>query len=148
MRAATTNRVLFILVTDRPEEALADALCCAMSDKPHWVHLTSDPLEILDIPNGTKCHGLWYSSRARMSPAEQAWRERRLYGGLDCLSDDDHARISAWIEKHKARIRAQLDAAAARIVEAANSAPVDEPKSVLPHPQPEIQNLVLSQRWT
>jgi hypothetical protein len=42
----------------------------------------SEPLEILALASGTRCVALWHSGRKKLCSAEQAWRERRLMGGL------------------------------------------------------------------
>lgn len=133
------EQIRLVIVTDNPDEAVADAFCCAMTNKPRWARIVSDPMEILHLPNGTKVRGLWYSSRARTSAAEYAWRERRLAGGLQFLTAEDEEDIAAWILHHKERMRAQIDSR--------QEAVMQERESVLPHPEPEIQNLVLSQRW-
>lgn len=133
------EQVRLVIVTDNPDEAVADALCCAMTNKPRWVRVVTEPLEILRLPDGTKARGFWYSSRARTSAAEYAWRERRLAGGLGFLSSEDEDEITAWILRHKERMRAQIDSR--------QEAALRERESVLPHPEPELQKLVLTQRW-
>ncbi|MEQ1403855.1 hypothetical protein ABK249_02820 [Neorhizobium sp. Rsf11] len=137
------DQIFLTIVTNDPDEAIADALCCAMTNKPKWVRVVSDPIDVLKLPNGTKCVGLWYSGRKHLSGAELAWRERRMAGGLEFLTDDDHRRIASWIERNKARMRGEtVDAALP------SRPQQDDKPSVLPHPQPELQNLILSQRWT
>jgi len=136
------ERVRFIIVNDRPEEALADLLCCAPSNAPKWVRVISEPMEILAIENGMKCRGIWYSTGgAKASAAEWAWRERRLKGGIDYLDETDEARILDWVQRHKARM------AEMRAGTPSQPAEPHARESVLPHPEPELQKLVLTQRW-
>lgn len=137
------DQIFLTIVTNNPDEAIGDALCCALTNKPKWVRIVSDPLEILALTSGTRCVALWYSGRKKLCPAEQAWRERRMMGGLKYLDDADYERIRAWIEKHKAKMRAE-----AGIPVSVPPAITPERDSVLPHPQPELQKLVLTQRWT
>ncbi|MCD8569796.1 MAG: hypothetical protein LRY50_16230 [Geovibrio sp.] len=90
------EQIRLVIVTDNPDEAVADALCCAMTNKPRWARIVSDPMEILHLPNGTKVRGLWYSSRARTSAAEYAWRERRLAGGRFVVPLPHPSGASLW----------------------------------------------------
>ena len=133
------ERVRFTIVTDRPEEALADLLCCAPTNAPKWVRVISDPMAILSIEDGMKCRGIWYSAGgAKASAAEWAWRERRLRGGIVWLDKDEEARIKDWVQRHKERMNGTSPSQP--------SAPHTR-ESVLSHPEPELQKLVLTQRW-
>lgn len=137
------DQIFLTIVTNNPEEAIGDALCCALNNMPKWVKVVSDPLEILAIGSGTRCVALWYSGRKKLCPAEQAWRERRLMGGLKYLDDADHERIRVWIDRHKAKMRGET-----AIPVSVHAVEEPEKESVLSHSQPEIQKLVLTQRWT
>nr|CAD6410985.1 hypothetical protein REQ54_00819 [Rhizobium sp. Q54] len=136
------ERVRFTIVTDQPEEAIADMLCCALTNAPKWVRILSDPQDILAIEDGMKCRGVWYSSGgAKACAAEWAWRERRMKGGIDYLDEADEARILDWVKRHKARMVELLAGAPAQPAEP------HARESALSHPEPELQKLVLTQRW-
>jgi len=89
---------LFIITND-PERALGETLGCATTNAPEWSRVVSDPVEILRLPDGAKCIGAWFGPGA--SAQESAWRERRMFGGIVFLSDEDWQRLSAWIAKRK-----------------------------------------------
>jgi len=131
-----SDRIFLTIVTNDPEKAIVEALDCPIEDKPKWLRLMSDPVDILAIPKGTKCFGVFFSGRKRLTGAELAWRDRRMSGGLDYLADQDWDRILAWIERYRVKKRGDVP-----------DAP-EEHRSILPHPQPELQKLVLTQRWT
>lgn len=141
-------KIFLTIVTDDPHEAIADALCCAMTNKPAWVAVVSDPLEILKLTDEYRCHGLWYTSRMRPSAAYLAWRERVQLGGLRFIDEADHAWIAKWIARHKQAMAVRIAAALGGTVPTDVVEVIEEKTSVLPHPQPELKNLVLSQRWT
>lgn len=98
---------------------------------PRWAHVTDDPLEILQLPNGAKCFGLWFSPRNKRSFAEQSWIERRCDGGIVLLSDEDWAKFFAW-----------RDGAPQETVPAT---PVVEPPAPVPS---AAANSMLFQVWT
>jgi len=123
------TEILFYIVTDNAERALADLFCSAPTNAPKWAKIVTDPLEILALPNGVKCRGQWYSPRGR-TEAERAWRERRLLGGLDFISAEDEARINTWIDRRN------------------GVAAPEKPAVAIARPEPELQNMTLSQRWT
>ncbi len=93
------SQIRLFLVTNNPERALGETLGCATTNAPEWCRVVSDPVEILRLPNGAKCVGAWFGLGA--SAQESAWRERRMFGGIVFLSDDDWQRLSAWIAKRK-----------------------------------------------
>jgi hypothetical protein len=137
------ERTRFVIVTDRPDRALAYMLCCAPTNAPKWVSVLSDPQAILAIEDGTKCRAVWYSPGGpKAGAAEWAWRERRLKGGIDYIDEQDEARIVDWVSRHKARM--------AELLAAGTALGISDPherESALPHPEPEIKKLVLTQRW-
>lgn len=134
-----SDQIFLTIVTNDPEKAIVEALDCPIEDKPKWLRLMSEPMEILRIPSGTKCYGVFFFGRKHLSGAELAWRDRRLEGGLDYLSDQDWDRINAWVDRYRAKKRGDG-------IEP--TPPEEDRRSMLPHPQPELRNLVLTQRWT
>lgn len=134
-----SDQIFLTIVTNDPSRAIVEALDCPLDDKPKWLRLMSEPMDILRIQNGTKCYGIFFSSRKHLTGAELAWRERRMEGGLDYLADEDWDRINAWVERYRARMRGDAPEAA--------SDPASR-KCGMAHPQPELQKLVLTQRWT
>ncbi|HEV7321520.1 MAG TPA: hypothetical protein VGO04_23185 [Ensifer sp.] len=93
------SRVRLFIVTNDPGRALGEALGCATINAPDWCPVVSDAVEILRLPDGAKCIGAWFGPRA--SAQESAWRERRMFGGIVFLTDEDWQRLSAWIAKRK-----------------------------------------------
>lgn len=110
------------IITDEPVVAMIDLFEVTPNTKPRWLRVVSDPATILALPNGSKCRAQWYSPRGR-TLADRAWRERRLAGGLDFISEDDEA----WI--------------------LANLKTVEPPAAPIRRPEPELQNMILTQRW-
>lgn len=94
--------VLFTVVTDDVDFALAAVFACARSNAPSFARVIDDPIEIMALPDGAKVHiAIWTSGRDR-SGAELAWRERRTRGGLVFLSDDEMDKVSRWRARHVA----------------------------------------------
>lgn len=87
------------IITNDPQRALGETLGCATTNAPDWCRVVSDPVEILRLADGAKCIGAWFGPGA--SVEESAWRERRLFGGLDFLDDEDWRRLSLWIARRK-----------------------------------------------
>lgn len=129
------SEIRLFIVTNNPLRALGDMLACATTNAPKWVRVVSDPIDIMNLPDGAKCQGAWYGPGT--SAAESMWIERRSRGGIFFLSDEDRDRIAAWVEKHKARIDAALSGQ--------RSAEPYSPSS--PHPSTPAQP-VLTQQWT
>lgn len=93
------SQIRLFIITNHPERALGETLGCATTNAPEWCRVVSDPVEILRLPDGAKCIGAWFGPRA--SAPESAWRERRMFGGIVFLTDEDWQRLSAWIAKRK-----------------------------------------------
>lgn len=93
------SQIRLFIVTNDPERALGETLGCATTNAPVWCRVISDPVEILRLPDGAKCIGAWFGPGA--SVQELAWRERRMFGGIVFLSDEDWQRLSAWLAKRK-----------------------------------------------
>lgn len=93
------SQIRLFIITNNPERALGETLGCATTNAPEWCRVVSDPVEILRLPNGAKCVGAWFGLGT--SAQESAWRERRMFGGIVFLSDEDWQRLSAWIAKRK-----------------------------------------------
>jgi hypothetical protein len=127
--------VRLYLITDNPTRALAYMFGCAETNKPSWAKVVSDPDEILLIPDGAKCHGVWFTNRKHKTDSERSWVERRLMGGIAALDDSDWNKLFAWLAKRSAKPTADIP----EIIE-------DIPE--LRVPPDEIRNLVQSQRWT
>lgn len=145
----TSDAFRMVLVTDAPHQALAGFLGCAFTNKPRWLRVVFDPVDILKIPDGTKCRGMWFHRR---TGAEFAWWERRDRGGLVWLNDADLDFIADWIAETmaamEARAAAYPDRIAAPDAQASDAKP--EAPALLPaiaKAKPEIENLILSQRW-
>ncbi|KSV64077.1 hypothetical protein N185_35510 [Sinorhizobium sp. GW3] len=94
------SQIRLFIITNDPERALGETLGCATTNAPTWCRVVSDAVEILRIPSGAKCIGAWFGPGA--SAQESAWRERRIVGGIEFLSDADWQGLSAWIAKQKA----------------------------------------------
>ncbi|SMD18567.1 hypothetical protein [Rhizobium sp. RU36D] len=118
------------LVTEDPGRAFWQALRCTPSGAPSWVVAISNPHEIMIIPDGVKCLGIWFSSRKFRSDAEDAWVARRLMGGIVALEDADWERMAAWTPGG----------------DAAEMPHLNTPQLKTP-PKQEISDLVQSQRW-
>lgn len=99
---------------------------------PAWAQVIDDPTAILKIPDGMRCHGVWTCGRHPISAPELAWRERRMQGGLAFLDDDAWDRLIAWRERKADGGR--------------RSETIERP--TVQQPPPEVQGMVLSQRWT
>jgi hypothetical protein len=125
-----TEAIRFHIITDEPECALIDLFCCTPATAPSWVRTVTDPSEILNLPDGSKCRAQWYSRSGR-TLADRAWRERRLMGGLDFISSEDEDRINVWIDRRNAARQERL-----------------APAIAIRRQEPEIQNLPLTQRWS
>lgn len=146
--------VRLYIVTNNPLRALGDMLACATTNAPKWVRVVSDPLDIMELPNGAKCQGLWYGPGT--SVEESMWIERRARGGIFFLSDDDRDRIDAWVERHKAAIDAALavqrafDAEGYPIDRQGNRIGERRQRSVEtpPPPSPAPDRPTLTQQWT
>lgn len=93
------SKIRLFIVTNDAERALGETLGCATTNAPEWCRVVSDPVEILRLPSGAKCIGAWFGPGA--SAQESAWRERRLYGGIEFLTDEDWQRLSVWIARRK-----------------------------------------------
>ncbi len=126
--------VRLLLVTDNPAKALNYMLECTEDDAPAWVRAITLPEQILAIPDGMKCQGLWFNGRKNSHQAMNAWRDRRRGGGLRPLKDADWDRIVQFSAKRRI-------AAGARLPEEPQAEPVDH------RPPEQIKDLVLSQRW-
>ena len=127
------HAIRFTIVTDNIELALAHLLGCARTNVPPFIQALDDFEQILAIPDGMKCRGQWYSPRGQ-SPAEHAWRERRHKGGIAFISSEDEDRILDWLKRRRER-SAEAPSSSELVVPLARS-------------EPEISNIVLTQRWT
>ncbi|NTI92262.1 hypothetical protein G6L78_01320 [Agrobacterium rhizogenes] len=134
------------IITENPVHALAQTLGCAPTNAPTWVRVLSDPEDILRTPNGAKCIAVWFSSRKFPSDAEKAWRERRLMDGIQGLADEDWVKLQAWIDRRRAQPVKDIQNKNADIPQSDETESRDIPPSIIP--QPEIRNLVQTQRWT
>ena len=124
------------LITNNAAFALAQLLGCAETNKPSWLRVVTDPDEILSIPDGAKVIAIWSCGRKPLTEPEKAWRERRLMDGLAFLNDTDWDGLREWVERRNTRLSAQD-------IPQENS-DIRKPQM----PQPEIRNLVQTQRWT
>jgi hypothetical protein len=132
----------FTIVSNDPDRALADALKCASTNKPYFVTLLSDPFDIDRMQDGVKCTGLFYSRR---SPALDAFRGRRALGGLVGLSVDDLEWIDDWVKLHLEACAERMRRYPSQFVETI----IDPGQSVLTtRDKPELENLILTQRWS
>lgn len=124
------------IVTNNPEQALAQTLACATTNAPAWARVLSDPEDILKLPNGAKCIAVWFTGRKSLCEAEKAWRERRFMGGIVGLDDRDLVKIDEWIARNRTNIL---------------TSDIPKENADIPKPitsAPEIRNLVQTQRWT
>lgn len=124
------------LVTENADMAFWTALRCTPFDAPAWVAAITGPDEIMALPDGVKCLGLWFSSRKFRSEAEQAWIARRLMGGVVALDDTDWKRLTDWMAAR----------ASADVGDGSADTRGDLPTGThVPHP--DLRDLVMSQRW-
>jgi hypothetical protein len=140
------------IVTDDPTKAFMHFAACTPDDAPKWLTFVSDANEIMRIRTGTVCQGLWFSSRSRRSLAEWAWFDRRALEGLVWLTDEDRDRVNMWVKRKIDRDNAAERRLALEGVTDSGK-PISQPIGADHRPaampiRPEIENLILSQRWT
>lgn len=142
MSTKTDPTIKLYIVTNNPARALMAALACDEQDRPDWCGVLDDPDLIDRMPDGVRAIGLFYNGRYR-SAAERAWRDRRAFGGISGLSDEDLAWIEAWIEKRNAAERrlalGDLPDRTERLPEPATSVVTQVPD--------DFRAMALSQRW-
>lgn len=133
--------VRFTIVTNDAERALAESFGCAWSNKPDFVRVVTDPTAIERLPDGTKVMGLFYSRRC-----EQRWafNGRRAFGGLVWLDDADYDHVRDWVRLHKAAVEERMR----RDPQAPAEPAIEAEDSIIVRPPPQIEKLVLSQRWS
>lgn len=147
MPSEQASAIKLYIVTDNPARALMAALCCIEIDRPDWCMLVTEPHHIDRLPDGCRAVGLWYCGRGR-SLAERAWRDRRAFGGIVGLSDEDMGWIADWIER---RQRQERQLALTDMPRRAEVTEIDDepaPTSAITHIPAQVRNMPLSQRWT
>lgn len=133
--------IRFTIISDDTERALAESFGCAPSNRPDFVRFISDPQKIDRLPDDSKVLGMFYS---RQSPARSAFIARRMLGGFVWLDDDDYEQIHYWVKLH----RAAMEERAMRYPDEMREPAIEDRDSVISKPQPEVEKLVMSQRWT
>jgi hypothetical protein len=136
--------VRFTIVTNDAERALAESFGCAPSNRPDFVRIVTDPIAIDRLRDGSKVYGLFYCSRRAPSAAYSAFLDRRCMGGLVWLDDDDYDYVRDWVKLHKRAVEER----ALRLPAEPREPAIEPEDSVIARPAPEIEKLVLSQRWT
>ncbi len=122
------NEPVFYIVTDDPVCALLDLFGLRPSQRPSWLIVLSDPIDIMALPDGAKCRGQWYSGRDGTGP-EKAWRDRRGRGKLAFIDEAEEAWMLDWIAQRSARLEPAT------------------PAVPIVRPETQLQNMTLSQRW-
>lgn len=128
--------VLFVIVTNDPEQALGSILACAKTNAPKFARVVSDAAEILALPDGTKCYpGHWFPGPGA-DELQMLFRERRLRGGIHILDAAELDKVSAWRARHVAAMDRALEIA---------SPPSADAPAEMAAPPPAAP--MLSQEW-